>query len=207
MKKLPIKNITPLFILTIIGMLFCVAEITILLLSRDKGELATGLLTILGLLLLVLLLIDRFLIKKVVIKKVIITEVVLIISALFFYLHFNKKTQIRIETTKQYFVLLYDKNGLSKKQIPVSGLFDHSITINGDSIVNLNYTLLYEKEVEVIEPKNWGGHFKMNFDTLLKGNPFKIEMYFNTVSSEMRDSLFNKTVSDLVGAPFSTKKK
>ena len=41
MKKLSLRNISPLFVLTIFGIIFYQIENAIILLSEDKGELAT----------------------------------------------------------------------------------------------------------------------------------------------------------------------
>src|SRR4051812_26857110 len=136
-----LKNITPLFVLTVVGLIFCLGEIAILLGSSDKGELATGLLSILALVLFLLFFIDRFLIRKLSFQKVVVGEIIFILIVPLFYLYLNKRTNIIVDTSKQYFVLLYDKNGLDKKQIPSSGIFNHSITFKNSSIINLNYTL------------------------------------------------------------------
>ncbi len=186
------KNITPLFVLTIVGIILCIASIAILLLSKDQGELATGVLAMWAFGLYLIFLIDRFLIKKMGLKRAIIIEVVFLTLLPFVYLYLNKDTRIYIDADKPYFIIVYSSTGLTKNQIPSTGLFDHSITFKNDSIVNLNYSLLNDNDVYVLEPKSWYGYKTKYLDTVINSSKFKIEMRSNDISDEQRDSIFQK---------------
>ncbi len=192
MKKL-LNNITPLSVLTIVGIILCISEIVILLLSKDNGELATGLLSALAFLFYIIFILDRALISRMKYKDVIIGEIIFLLLLPFIYLYINKDYKIKIETTKQYFIILHDNKGLRKEQIPSSGLFDHSITFKNDSVINLNSTLLNDNDVRLVEPKGWGGWNRKEFDTIVNSNKIKLEIYSNNIPDEERDSIFEKT--------------
>ena len=140
----------------------------------------------------VVFLIDRFLIRKAGYKKAIIVEILFLIFLPFIFLYLNKDTRIYIDTEKSYFVLVYQSKGLTKKQIPSIGLFDHAITFKNDSIINLDYSLLNDNSVHVLEPKNWGGYKAKYLDTIINLKKVKIEMRSNDISDKERDSIFVK---------------
>ena len=78
MRRIFIK-ITPFFILTLLGLIATIVEIVLLLLSKDKGELATGILLILVIIFSSFLLLDRYLIKKFEYKKIILSEIIVLL--------------------------------------------------------------------------------------------------------------------------------
>ena len=139
----------------------------------------------------VIFLIDRFLVKKTGYKKAIVMEIIFLLLVPFIYLYSNKDTRININTEKPYFILVYGSNGLTKKQIPSSGLFDHAITIKSDSVINLNYDLLYDNAIKVIEPKAWNGFSTNELDTVINSQKVKIEMR-SYYSSDIGDSIFKE---------------
>jgi hypothetical protein len=192
-----LKNITPLFVLTIVGIVLCLVNIAILLLSKYQGELATGVLAMWALGLYLIFLVDRFLIKMTGLKRVVIIEVVFLTLLPFIYLYLNKDTKIYVDTERPYFIIVYSKHGLTKKQIPSAGLFDHSITFKNDSIINLNYSLLADDNIYVLEPKSWGGYKAKYLDTTINSNKVKIEMRSNNISDEQRDKIFTKLLPTL----------
>jgi hypothetical protein len=191
------KNITPLFVLTIVGIILCLVNIAILLLSKDQGELATGVLAMWAFGLYLIFLVDRFLIKKAGLKKVIITEVTFLVLLPFIYLYLNKDSKIYVDTERPYFIIVYSNNGLTKKQIPSTGLFDHTVTFKNDSVINLNYSLLNDHNIYVLQPKSWGGYKAKYLDTIINSNKLKIEMRSNDISDEQRDSIFTKLLPTL----------
>ena len=167
------------------------------MLSRDQGELATGVLAMWALGLYLIFLVDRFLIKKAGLKRGIIIEIAFLIFLPFVYLYLNKDTKIYVETKRPYFIIVYSTNGLTKKQIPSTGLFDHTITFKNDSIINLNFSLLNDDNIYVLEPKNWGGHKAKYLDTTINSIKLKIEMRSTDISNEQRDSIFTKLLPTL----------
>lgn len=202
MKKL-FRKITPFFVLTVVGLTATVIEILILFLTtNDKGGLGTGLLLILAIILFCLLLFDRYLIEKFEYKKIIILELILLIILPFAFLYFNQETKLRIEINRPYYILVYSDDGINKSEFKLNGLFDHSLTINNDSIIRLKSSLYDDKQFVVIEPTAWGGYSVKRLDTIINSKQFKIEIYSNDLSSETRDSIFKKLVSTKVFAKY-----
>jgi hypothetical protein len=142
-------------------------------------------------------LLDRYFVKKVGYKKVIVMEIIFLLLLPFIYLYLGKDTRIYIDTDKSYFILVYNK-GLTKKQIPSSGLFDHAIRFKNDSIVHLDFSLFDDNNVHVLEPKSWGGFKAKYLDTIINSNKMDIEMRSNDLPDEQRDSIFQKLLPTLV---------
>ena len=197
MRKLFIK-ITPFFILTLLGLIATMVEIVLLLLSKDKGELATGILLILVIIFSSFLLLDRYLIKKFDYKKIILSEIIVLLILPFLVLYTSRETKIVIETQQPYYILVYSDKGISKDKIKSSGLFDHSLTLKNDNIIRLKYDLLNENNFSVIAPTNWNGHKTKRLDTIVNFQKIKIEMYSNNLSDETRDSIFKKLLPTFV---------
>ncbi len=190
MRKL-FNKITPFFILTFLGLIASIIEIVIILISKDKGELATGILLVIAILLCSFLLIDRYLIKKFDCKKIILSEIIVLLFSPFIVLYTCRETKIIIETKQPYFVLVYSDKGISKEKIKSSGLFDNSLTLKKEIIIRLKYDLLNEKNFSV-NPSIWNSHKKKVLDTIVNFKIIKIEMYSNNLSDEARDSIFKK---------------
>ena len=192
------RKITPVSILTSVGLTATIVSIIVLLISQDKGELGTGLLSIVALILYFCYLIDRYLVKKVSYRKLILTELILILLFPVLYLCLHKETKLYIETNRPYYILVYSDVGITKEQIKRKGLADHCMTIKKDSIIFLNYNLYNDKNFIVIDPKNWNGHKAKRLDTIINAKRIIIEMYSNHVTNEVRDSIFKKNVTNII---------
>lgn len=92
---------------------------------------------------------------------------------------------------------MYSDDGITKSDFKSNGLFDHSLTINNDSIIRLQSSLYNDKRFIVIEPKSWGGYKGKRLDTIINSRQFKIEIYSNDLSDKTRDSIFKKILSSI----------
>jgi hypothetical protein len=186
-------NITPVFVISLIGLILCVGEILILLLSKDQGELATGVLSIVALFLFAVLLFDRYLVTKIRLRKIIVGELIIFLLIPFLFMYLNKKTRIHIDTNEEYYILVYNENGLTKEQIPSKGLFNRGITIHNQTTINLHSSLLKDNEILVETLKGWrDGETNMYFDTTINSKKVTYQMFYHHLSSELADSIFRK---------------
>ncbi len=187
-------NITPFFVLTFIGLVLCIGETIILFLSKDQGELATGILIGFAVILYIVLLIDRLLVRKIKLKRLIIFEFIsiLILPAVFMY--FGKTTKIRVETLEEYFIVVYNDKGLKKEKVPSSGLFNRGMTIQNQKVINLHSSLLDDNEIIILTPKTWkNGHSNIYFDTIINAEKVNYQIYYHSLSKEIADSILEKT--------------
>lgn len=191
-------NITPLFLLTFIGLILCLCEMLILFFEHDHGGLAQGMLSLLATTLFVIFKADRFLVKKLKYKTLMLIEIGLLLISSILYLYFNNEITINVKTRNQYLVVLFDNKGISKNQIPLNSIFDRSLTISTDSILNLNYKLIEDYKAVKIYP-NWDiCHSAHEFDTIINSEKIHIEMYSHCLSILKEDSIFKKKVKYII---------
>ncbi len=191
---------SPFWVLAAVGLVFCSIEILILLREPDRGGLGTGLLSMAWCLFFGIYVFDKYLRKKYPFRNVVIGESILVVIVPFFFLYTNRKTEIRVGTSKPYFVVLYDKRGLTKEQIPSSGIFGHAITFNYDEPIVLEYSLSEDRDVRIIGPKAWGGHFSKCFDTVVNNKSIGFQLFSHDVDENYRDSIFMHTRDSIMKA-------
>jgi hypothetical protein len=187
-------NITPLFIISVLGVILCIGETMVLLFSKDNGEFATGILCVLALVLYGIILIDRNLVKRIKLKRLILFELVFILFLPLPFMYFNKTTKIRVETAQEYFIVIYNDNGIRKEQIPSSGFFNRSLTIKNQNIINLHSTLHHDKEVIIATPKSWNdGDGSIYFDTIINFKKESYQIIYHNIKREEADSILKKS--------------
>lgn len=191
------KNITPLAVLLLAGIICCIAEIVILFFSADHGGLASGVLGMWATGMYLVFLSDRYLLKKAGFKRTVITELVVIALLPLAYLYINKSITIYIDTTKSWYAIIYSNDGLTKEQIPSSGLFNHALKVKNDSIIYLHSSLLKNKDVSVAIPAGWDG-FKVEYlDTVINSDKISIELRSSSIPNAHGTNKLSQFISNI----------
>lgn len=139
------------------------------------------------------LLIDRFLVSKITYKKLLISEILVILCVGFWYIYSTGYAEVKIETTKPYFFIVYDNGGFRKSDMPSSGLFKTSIRLNADSAVRLNYSLRDETVID--PPASWNYSYLTKLrDTVINFIKIEIQIYTLNLSPDTVDSLLEAAV-------------
>lgn len=191
--RIVFRKITPVFLVALLGMFFLFTQFFIP--ENDYNIFAY--LFIYIVLLSLFLLIDRYLITKIAYKKLFVVELILIIGVIFWYVYSAGYTEIKIETSRPYFFIIYDDAGLKKSSIPSTGLFKKSIQIKIDSSMHLNYTL--KDKVQITPPRNWNyGYLTKGWDTVIHSNKVEIQVFSLNLSQGKVDSLLNAEIAQLL---------
>lgn len=194
MSFLLLKKITPLLIACIALGIYLIIQMILSKSYNSFGFLA-GYMLILG----VLIVIDRILIAKFSWLTISVLEIIFIAAASFWFVYSNRSVEIRVNTSKPYFFILYDKGGLKEKDMPsTSRLLKRSVELNGDSVIYLNKSL--EGKEMVVTPKSWNYNSLTIFkDTVINSRSVSINFYYNSkdLSEEDAELLIQKEIEKL----------
>ena len=109
-------------------------------------------------------------------------------------MYLNKTTKIRVDTSEEYFIVLHNNKGLKKEQVPSSGLFNRSLTIKNQTVINLHSTLLNDNEFIVTTPNTWNdGEGNLYFDTIINSKKESYHLFYHNLTKEVANSIFKKT--------------
>lgn len=181
------QKITPVFIVSLVGIIYLIAQIFII--GLDYNILAYILIFII--LISFAFAIDRLLSTKIAYKKLFVFELLFLIICLFWYLYSSSYTMINIETSKPYFLVVYDNNGLKKNDIPTEGVFNKSITITSDTTVHISKSLEYDAQIN--PPKAWKySYSSFKKEARVNGENVVIEIF----AHEMQESVLKEKLLD-----------
>ena len=187
------RNITPVFVVALLGILFLMVQFFIS--GKDYNIFAY--LFVYIVLLCLLLSIDRYLVSKIAYKKLFIAEIALIVCATFWYIFSAGYAEVKIDTTKPYFFIVYDDGGLKKSEMPSAGLFKTSIRLNAESAVRLNYSL--KNETLIDPPPSWNYDYLTNvWDTVVGSNKIELQLFALKLSQEKMDSLLRAEIPKIL---------
>ncbi|MBX2923101.1 MAG: hypothetical protein KF746_12960 [Chitinophagaceae bacterium] len=188
------REITPLFAVCIIGIVFLVIQFFIP--GYDYNIAAY--LIIFIIFLIIGILFDRFLVSKIAYKTLFIGEAVFLVIVVLWYTYSISYTEINIETSKPQFFVLYNEEGLQKKDIPSKGLFSKSIVIKSDTIIKVNYDL-YNK-AQINPPESWNYDFSSYaIDTTIDGKKAIMQIYVQggKMSADEQDKLVREEIGKI----------
>lgn len=189
------REITPLFVVCIIGVIFLVAQFF----RSNYDYNITAYLIIFIIILVIVFFADRFLTTKIAYKTLFIAEMIFLAAVVLWYAYSISYTAINIETSKPYFFVLYTgDDGLQKKDIPSKGLFSKEIVIESDSTIKVNYVLYNKAQID--PPKSWNGYFSSKgVDTTINGKTAILQIYVRgeEISAEEKDQLLREEIEKI----------
>lgn len=150
-----IKNITPVSVVCMAGILF-------LLVQFFKSGIDYNIIAFVVVYIILLALVfavDRFMVSRIAYKKLLIFELIFLAVCTIGYMYFNRVAEIKIETAKPYFFVIYDHGDLKKSEIPKKGLFNRSTVLKIDSVIHIDKALEYE--VQIKPPSGWNNKYTM----------------------------------------------
>lgn len=191
MKSL-LHKITPLFVVCLCGIIYLLIQLFIL--EKDYNIIAY--LIILIFFLAVAFIIDRFLVSKISYKKLFIAETIFLIGLTLWFGYSSGYTEINIETSKPYFFVIYNDDGLKKSDIPSTGLFNKSITVKSDSDIFINHELEYSAQIN--PPKSWNYSYSSNkIEKIIKNKKVTIQIFTGNTSETERNELLENEAKKL----------
>ncbi len=191
-----LKHITPFYMACSVGIIFLVI---IALLGRRDSFWFPNLLVFI-LILVVVLLIDRLIASRIGYGILFFTELAILGLLFLFYTYANRSIEIRIETSKSFFLVIYDKSGLRKSDIPKISLFQRAMVKNIDSVIHIHESLA--NEVEIQRPSGWGtsGYSSRSESASMKSGDVTIQIFLQgTGNSERMEQLLNEEKKRLEG--------
>lgn len=111
---------------------------------------------------------------------------IVLTTSLFF---FNKTVRVVSTTNKQYFMVFYDKAGLTENNFIRTGLFNKQLSFGNNAEIHLSNSFIDKKHFDIVMPHSWGGYSVSRADTTIMGNKILIECYANNMPEGRRDSL------------------
>ncbi|MEO7044885.1 MAG: hypothetical protein ABI091_06225 [Ferruginibacter sp.] len=187
------KKITPVFVVALLGIIYLVIQFFIP--GNDYNIFAYLVIFIVGFT--VAFFIDRFLVLKMSYKKLFIAEIILLVSLTLWANYSSSYTEINIETSKPYFVVIYNENGLKKSDIPSKGLFSKSILIKSDSAIYINDKL--EDAAQVNPPAAWNYSFSSNkIEKIINSKKVTIQIFAADMSELERTQLMEAEAKKLM---------
>lgn len=179
-----LKKITPVYVVCLSGIIYFASQFFIL----DKDYNIFAYLIIFIVFLSFAFVIDRFLVTKISYKKLFIAEFILLISVTIWYIYSTSYTEINIETSKPYFFVIYNDDGLKKADIPSTGLFNKSIVIKSDSNIYIANDLQYSAQIN--PPKSWNGSYSSNkIEKTINGKKITIQIFAGNTTEKERNQL------------------
>lgn len=187
------KKITPVFVVAIFGIIYLFIQFVIP--GNDYNIFAYLIIFIVGLAF--AFVIDRFLVLKMSYKKLFIAEIILIVSVALWVNYSSSYTEINIETSKPYFLVIYNEDGLKKSDIPSKGLFSKSILIKSDSAIYINDKLEYAAQVN--PPAAWNYSFSSNkIEKIINSKKVTLQIFAVDMSEMERTQLLEAEAKRLV---------
>ncbi|UKM64388.1 hypothetical protein GSB9_00936 [Flavobacteriaceae bacterium GSB9] len=118
--------------------------------------------------------VDRILVKKMAYYKLLISElVVLVIIALagyFVHSYNNVYTNVRVSTTEDYILVLFDTDEKSLDKFSKKGLLGRERLIEDANIVHLGKSLASKQDLRVVPPDSWMGTYRIYGTYLFQGD-------------------------------------